>query len=326
MNSLTSKLVLLLLTVACQYTVTAQTDTFFYDKNWKSIAERTDAAFFRVIEPIDSRTYKVRDYYINGVLQMEGNMLAGNKEALQDIYGKNVNIGHFVFYQENGKKSSEGKYDAGNKVGEWKRYYEETGELQTTRNYTAGMLDGVCKYYYRTGELKEEMRYEVGTLVDLAKKMYYKTGELKLTAKGNKKGTVAYNCYKKDGSSAPCEEVFVDEKYSNTIFKMVEQMPRPEYDIDEYLGEFTRYPRKAVEQNIQGKPVIKFYVDVDGTIKDAECVTPDVPEILQKEALRVISHMPPWIPGKQDGVPVKVYISIPLNFRLESNKKSKKRK
>ncbi|MEZ5016197.1 MAG: TonB family protein [Flavipsychrobacter sp.] len=326
MNKLSFKLILLLLVLGNIYSATGQTDTFFYNKNWKPTTQRAKAEFFRLVTPIDERTYKVKDYYINGVLQMEGSMIASGVEAFRDVEGKNISVGKFTFYQKNGKKESEGMYESDNKVGEWKRYYEETGELEIIRHYTAGLLDGECKTFYRTGELKEEKRYDVGVWVDGGKKMYYKTGELKLVSKSKKKGAVDYTCYKKDGTEAPCDEVFDGEEYTSTIFTLVEQMPMPEYDINKYLGEFTRYPRRAIEENIQGRPIIKFYVDVDGSIKGAECVTPDVPEILQKEALRVISHMPAWIPGKQNGVPVKVYYTIPLSFKLQSNKKGKKRK
>ena len=70
------------------------------------------------------------------------------------------------------------------------------------------------------------------------------------------------------------------------------------------------------EQGIQGKVIIQFVVDRDGTITDPVVVR-SVDPYLDKEALRVIKAMPKWTPGKQRQKPVRVSFTVPINFQLQ---------
>ena len=70
------------------------------------------------------------------------------------------------------------------------------------------------------------------------------------------------------------------------------------------------------ENNIQGRVLIQFIVNKDGSIVDPEVVK-SVNPYLDKEALRVISTMPKWTPGKQRGKAVRVKYTVPVNFKLQ---------
>jgi len=96
----------------------------------------------------------------------------------------------------------------------------------------------------------------------------------------------------------------------------IEIMPRSGYDLGEYLGANLVYPEHAREKNIEGRVVVKFVVNEDGHISNAE-VTKGIGGGCDEEAIRVVSSMPRWIPGEQDGKKVKVYFSLPINFKLE---------
>jgi len=83
-----------------------------------------------------------------------------------------------------------------------------------------------------------------------------------------------------------------------------------------YFAENIRYPAIARENGIEGKVILRFVVDKDGTIK--------IPEALRKvgggcteEALRVLNSMPGWRPGKQGGRFVKVLFTVPVSFQLQ---------
>lgn len=84
-----------------------------------------------------------------------------------------------------------------------------------------------------------------------------------------------------------------------------------------FLSNNMRYPESAAQNNIQGKVVVKFVVNEDGTIGDVE-VPKSVDPDLDKEAIRVVKKMPNWIPGRKDGKPVKCYFNVPLTFRLST--------
>jgi protein TonB len=67
---------------------------------------------------------------------------------------------------------------------------------------------------------------------------------------------------------------------------------------------------------VQGKVIVQFVVNKDGTVVDPVVVR-SVDPYLDKEALRVINSMPKWKPGKQRGKPVRVRYTVPVTFRLQ---------
>ena len=109
----------------------------------------------------------------------------------------------------------------------------------------------------------------------------------------------------------------VEEK--EEIFKAVEQQPEFPGGMAElmrYLNNNLRYPPAAQEQGISGRVSVQFVVSKTGAISDVRVIQPLHPSC-DKEAARLISSMPKWIPGKQNGVPVNVYYTVPIRFKLE---------
>lgn len=82
-----------------------------------------------------------------------------------------------------------------------------------------------------------------------------------------------------------------------------------------YLQKEVRYPADAAKDHIAGKVVVRFVVDTDGTISDAEVVRGVHPE-LDREALRAVRAMPRWTPGQKNGKPVRVRFSTPITFKV----------
>jgi len=82
-----------------------------------------------------------------------------------------------------------------------------------------------------------------------------------------------------------------------------------------YIAENTKYPEEAIENNIQGKVIVKFAVWSDGSIKRMEIMR-GVHPVLDAEALRVISTLPEWKPGKQNGKAVPVWFFVPVTFQM----------
>ena len=78
-----------------------------------------------------------------------------------------------------------------------------------------------------------------------------------------------------------------------------------------------QYPEKAVDENIQGRVSVLFVIDKDGNITNVQARGPKGGELLEKEALRVISKLPKFKPGMQRGKPVKVKYSQPITFKLQ---------
>lgn len=108
------------------------------------------------------------------------------------------------------------------------------------------------------------------------------------------------------------------EKDEN-IYDTVEQMPEFPGGLSacmSYIARNVKYPTIALENGIQGRVVVQFCVEKDGSISNT-VVTKSVNPYLDKEALRVVSSMPKWTPGKQKGKPVRVKYTLPVHFRLK---------
>ena len=111
----------------------------------------------------------------------------------------------------------------------------------------------------------------------------------------------------------------------DVIFMVVEQMPKfPGGDqaMFKYLSENIRYPENAHKNGIQGRVLCQFVIDRDGKVTDAKVVR-GVDKDLDLEALRVVTEMPAWEPGRQKGKPVRVKYTLPINFRLDGKDKNK---
>lgn len=103
------------------------------------------------------------------------------------------------------------------------------------------------------------------------------------------------------------------------IFTVVEQMPMfPGGDaaLMGYLRDNMHYPTVAAENGVQGRVVVGFVVERDGSITDVN-VLRSVDPSLDREAMRVVRSMPKWTPGKQNGSAVRVKYQVPVTFRLQ---------
>ena len=108
-------------------------------------------------------------------------------------------------------------------------------------------------------------------------------------------------------------------KKNQKVFDVVEQMP--EYPggqaaLFEYLSKNIKYPADAEKRKVEGKVFVTFVVDSDGKITDVSLLKKVFPS-LDAEAIRVISAMPNWIPGRQKGQAVRVKYTVPIMFRLK---------
>jgi TonB family protein len=115
-------------------------------------------------------------------------------------------------------------------------------------------------------------------------------------------------------ASAPQTVVSDDQTFS-----VVEQMPEYPGGMRaglEFMARNLRYPTKAREAGKQGRVIVQFVVRKDGSLSDFKVLRP-VDPWLDAEAIRVISTMPKWKPGMQEGKPVSVKFTLPVTFMLE---------
>ena len=105
----------------------------------------------------------------------------------------------------------------------------------------------------------------------------------------------------------------------NKVFDVVEQMPSFPGGMGalmSWLSQNIKYPVIAAENGVQGRVIVQFVVEKDGSITDVK-VAKSVDPSLDKEAARVVGSMPHWIPGKQNGSAVRVKYTVPVTFKLQ---------
>lgn len=103
------------------------------------------------------------------------------------------------------------------------------------------------------------------------------------------------------------------------VYTIVEQMaefPGGQTAMTDFISRSLRYPKKAAEAGVGGKLFLKFIVNEIGVIDNIEVIKSSGQNLLDEEGVRVVSSMPRWRPGMQNGKTVPVYYNLPINFTL----------
>lgn len=114
----------------------------------------------------------------------------------------------------------------------------------------------------------------------------------------------------------PKDEVEVEETLP---FFLIEERPTfmgGDYNnFSKWVFQNLRYPEIPAQNGIQGKVILEFMIDTDGSVRNIRVVR-GVDPLLDAEALRVVSMSPKWTPGLQRGKPAKVIFTFPITFKL----------
>ncbi|ADB42147.1 TonB family protein [Spirosoma linguale] len=163
-------------------------------------------------------------------------------------------------------------------------------------------------------------RYQLPIRFELEKKTDDKrTGQVS----GNQLNEVQVVAY--EPTSAPTPKKLVSQT-GDEIFMVVEKQPEFPGGIRalyQYLARNLRYPVEARQNKVQGRVYVKFIIDKTGAIRELR-VLKGIGGGCDEEAIRVMSQMPNWIPGEQQGKPVSVMYNLPIQFSLEKNTEDKR--
>ena len=102
-------------------------------------------------------------------------------------------------------------------------------------------------------------------------------------------------------------------------FDVVEDMPAFPGGMEamiQFISSNIQYPADAQKQKVDGRVLVNFVVEKDGSITEVKVIKPTFPS-LDAEAIRVVKAMPKWKPGYQRGQAVRVQFTMPINFSLE---------
>ena len=116
--------------------------------------------------------------------------------------------------------------------------------------------------------------------------------------------------------TASSETKEVEEDVIHVSVEVMPEFPGGSAELLKYLSTHIKYPTMSQEMGSQGRVIVQFVVDKDGSITNPTVVR-GVDAYLDKEAIRVISGMPKWKPGVQNGKKVRVKYTVPVVFRLQ---------
>jgi len=230
----------------------------------------------------------------------------------------NSKEGLATFWSDKGSKIREGLYTNNKQEGLWTFYHRKSGNKSEEGAYKNGEKEGAWKLYDNEGRLHEELHYRAGLRV--GKFISY-----------DSLGTV-YNegVYKADSVFSQSLQLSVDkEEMLTSVEESMPYLAECEHIKDEderktcsdrtlitYIQKNIRYPKKARENELEGRALASFAISKNGSIKDID-VFVGLCQPIKEECERIIKNMPPWKPGIQDGKAVEVYYTMPLSFRLK---------
>ena len=115
--------------------------------------------------------------------------------------------------------------------------------------------------------------------------------------------------------------------FKGKVYDLVDKMPSFPGGLEElykWIDNNVQYPAVARENGIEGRVILKFIVEKDGSLRDSTVIR-SVHPMVDREALRLVGQMPKWNPGKRAGIPVRVRCCLPIKFKLGESKPSEKK-
>lgn len=296
-------------------------NVYFLKDDGREVKLKDSADYIRIVREPDSGSvlYNVMEYYPNGKQKMLGKSSTIDPIKLE---------GQSISFYPNKSKKRVAAYEKGKVAGLVYDYYPN-GKMYRTLEY----VPVNNKPDFETIETVHQVNDSTGAKTVTDGNGYYqvfdddfktikeegevKDGKRNGTWKGTlNKGKVTYTEEYADGKFT--KGTRTDETGNTINYTVKEALPAfkgGESGFGLFLSRTVHYPVGAKYRNAQGKVILGFVVEKDGSITDIK-VLKGVDGDLDAEALRAIKQSPKWNPGLQHGVPVRVAYTMPINFTL----------
>ncbi|MES2268464.1 MAG: TonB family protein [Bacteroidota bacterium] len=297
-----------------QYKNTTRPDSVgYYMSDDKTMAyNESSAKFVRLLIKTDSNMLRVNDYYMDGTPRLVA------KTTVDSINFFPGARGICYEYYPNGKRKSIRNFNKGVVIGDMVNYYSNGG-LHTIENYSK---QGIY--------LKQCLDTVGNVLTDNGNGKWIRVNEDNLNDRmtgsvinGKEDGPwklyvadTTYTIVYKQGEIISGKEFL---KIKESVFGKVDvspSFPGGEAKFFNFIAQNVKYPEMGRENNVQGKVILTFIIEKDGTITDIKVVR-GIGRSFEQEAIRVISKSPKWMPGLINGRPVRVQYSVPINFSIK---------
>lgn len=313
-------LVLFLLFAGLNALAQTPTDTTYYLKNKVGYVRNKDSADYKRIVTAPgpgSSLYQINDYYMDGK----------KKSTAQGRMDKRmIYEGPYVSYYQNGNKQKEGTYVNNELEGEVNTYYPD-GKLYVTKIYKKEGTPALRSEYIKT---VKDSKGKVIVVNGNGKYHIYDEDFKQITDEGSVKDGVYDGTWtgKNDEDQISYSETYVKGKLisgkskddKGNSYDYTELIVSPEFvggtaALSVFLGRNIRYPRKCMEEGIEGTVILTFKVLKTGALSQIS-VTREIHKDLAKEAVRVVKLSPRWKTGYYRGVPSNILCHLPVKFVL----------
>jgi TonB family protein len=300
-------------------TAFAQKDTaLYYLKNSGALVSTKDSAdYFLVILPpdtsVDKNLFIVKEFYITGKIRLVGNSMTNNLDLKFQ--------GSVVVFFPNGHRKRISSYEKGAPFGDEIEYYPN-GKLYSIKNYSLAGKVILTQCNDSTGNVIAKQGQGKWIIYDENFKDVFAEGLVfnglsDGAWKGKINDSVGFERVYDQGKLISNKTTY---KYKPTgdVFTKVDVVPEFSGGIElfyRFLARNVRYPAKARENDVQGRVIVQFIVERDGTLNDIK-IAKGIGSGCDEEAKRVIELSSPWVPGSSNGKPVRVAYSVPISFTL----------
>jgi len=305
-------------------------NVYFFKENGQKVSAKDSADFTRIVREPEpgSKYYPVSDYYyMNGKVK-----LLSYSSAIDPVKFE----GQCLTFYLNGKKKEVLNYVKGGLLGQ-QFYYYDNGKFKEERDYAQNTKDhellfdylySISNYADSTGNFSVK---DGNGIYKIFKDHKYSKTTISSISEGGVKNGLKHGLWQ---TSVNLDSIRLEETYDNgkfisgkaiyedgAILTYDEPDRLPQFKggmngFSAYLGSVLRYPANAQSRGIQGQVNVVFNVDVDGTLVSIRTEGAVPSDDLGKEALRVISKSPKWIPGRIFGRITKVSYTVPIVFSL----------
>ncbi|MES2109002.1 MAG: TonB family protein [Bacteroidota bacterium] len=291
----------------------------YYLKDSGTLVSTKDSAdYWMEVSPPDTSIskfwYVVREYGKNGKVRLQTTSKTNDLNLF--YHGK-----YTAFYPD-GRKMRSGEYVNGKFSGFQTDYYPN-GNIYNIKNYNGDGAIVFVECRDSTGKILSEkgngnwLEYSAN-FKDTTARGEIMGGLMNGEWTGMLNDTLGYSNRYFNGNIVSHRNIYQLKPIPGTYTGRVDKFPTFPGGIEQfyqYLGKYIRYPARAREKNEQGKVVISFVVEADGSLSNfriAQSVSADI----DGEALRVMKSSPKWVPAMKDGKPVRIQYSVPINFAL----------
>ena len=298
----------------------ADTVVYYLKNDGKVVKSKDSADLFLLILPpdtaVDKTLFRVSEYYPNGKMRLLGSSITNNLNLKFQ--------GSKVTFFPNGHKLSITNYDNGIAVGDILEFYP-SGKFYSKKSLTKNAKGETELLYEDCNDSTGVVLAENGN----GKWLEFNDDFSKVTegqvTNGNKSGNWIRKVSDSSISVTPFENgrerstayYYKSAKDNYAALRKVPSFPGGLEAFGAFISKTILYPKDARELKIQGKTIISFTVEKDGTLTDFK-VMQSASESLDNESLRVMKLSPKWIPATVDNKPVQVEFSVPIAYTLSN--------